>query len=225
MSIYFNNVKHKMDFNRIDYINESEYKSLLDGSITLITIPQTITTIVDNSFKGCKQLQTVVIPNHVDWLGWECFMNCTALESVTFEKPCQITETDSYCFANCGFKTFEIPNSMTLLCEGFFDGCSSLETVTFEENSQMTEFSYSCFYGCTSLKNIELPDSLEYIADTCFYNCTSLTEITIPSSVEFIASDAFYNCPNLTTIIVNQSEDSIEEAPWGAENATIVWNG
>ena len=49
--------------------------------------------------------------------------------------------------------------------------------------------------------------------------------VTIPSSVETIGAGYFWNSPNLTTIYVNKPVDSISGAPWGATNATVIWNG
>ena len=81
-----------------------------------------------------------------------------------------------------------------------------------------------CFYA-GNYKSINIPTSIESIGSYCFGRCISLTNITIPNSVLSIGSNCFNSCSNLQTITINKSENSIEGAPWGATNATIVWNG
>ena len=133
--------------------NTDILKRYIEGSINF-AIPSGVTKIRNFSFNSFSQLQSVTIPNSVTSLGSSCFYYCSALQSVTFEEPCQITE---------------IPSS-------------------------------------------------------CFSGCSSLTSITIPSSVETINTTNFKYCTNLTTITINKPTDSIAGAPWGATNATIVWN-
>ena len=57
-----------------------------------------------------------------------------------------------------------------------------------------------------------------------FALCTALTNINIPESVADIGNNAFYLCNALDTITINKPKDSIAGAPWGAPNATVVWN-
>ena len=40
------------------------------------------------------------------------------------------------------------------------------------------------FAGCTSLKKVNLPDTLKNLGNGAFHGCTSLKEITIPTSLE-----------------------------------------
>ena len=60
------------------------------------------------------------------------------------------------------------------------------------------------FYGCTSLKSIELPDTIEIIKNSVFTNCTSLLTANIPSGLTIteLPSDIFYNCVSLTSLMV-----------------------
>ena len=42
---------------------------------------------------------------------------------------------------------------------------------------------YDAFEGCTELREISLPDSLEYIGYAAFENCTSLTRVDFPEKI------------------------------------------
>ena len=53
---------------------------------------------------------------------------------------------------------------------------------------------YSAFNGCTTLTNVDIPNSVTYIGYSAFHGCTTLTSVDIPNSVTSIGSYAFSNC-------------------------------
>ena len=89
----------------------------------------------------------------------------------------------------------------------------------------VTSIGSSAFGDCPGLTSVDIPGSVTSIANIAFYNCTGLTNIEIPSSVTSIGTNVFSGCANLTTITINKAEGSITGSPWGAPNATIVWDG
>ena len=64
---------------------------------------------------------------------------------------------------------------------------------------------------------------MKVISKQTFSGCTALAFISIPDNITDIDSTAFENCPNLGVIQIKKAENSIAGAPWGAENATVVW--
>lgn len=58
----------------------------------------------------------------------------------------------------------------------------------------------SSFEGCSLLKDVVLPDSLTTIGTSAFKNCKALSEIVIPKGVEKINNGAFDGCDALTDI-------------------------
>jgi hypothetical protein len=112
-----------------------------------------------------------------------------------------------------------IPKSITTIHPEAFSNFTSFVSLCFEEGSQL--ITLDGFRRCSSLSTVELPPSLEVIANTCFFNCKrlrnlnlatclrlreiygfqrcySLGLITIPASVEIIGRTAFENCSRLT---------------------------
>ncbi|WP_117590435.1 leucine-rich repeat domain-containing protein, partial [Flavobacterium psychrophilum] len=75
------------------------------SGLTSVTIPNSVTTIGDESFARCSGLTSVTIPNSVTTIGDEAFADCSGLTSVT------------------------IPNSVTAIGEDAFYNCSRLTTV------------------------------------------------------------------------------------------------
>ena len=120
-----------------------------------------------------------------------------------------------------------IPFYVKYLNEYCFYYASNIKNVVFQENSKLEHIKRYCFYYCQSLTSIDISvcNNLQIIDYRAFSNCSSLTSIEIPSSVISIDNGAFSGCSNLTTITINKPQDSISGAPWGATNATVVWNG
>ena len=133
------------------------------------------------------------------------FYSCSSLQSITI--PNSVTSLGGSCFNDCSsLQSITIPNSVTSLGDDCFNSCSNLSEVTFEEDCQITKIPYGCFSYCSSLESITIPSSVETIDSYCFGSSWS------PNT-------------SLTTIYVNKPQDSIAGAPWGATNATVIWNG
>ena len=90
--------------------------------------------------------------------------------------------------------------------------------------SGLTKIGDYAFYSCTKLALTSLPNSLTSIGNNAFQYCTGLTEITFKSKPSTLSTSAFKGCTNLTTIRVPWAEGEVSGAPFGATNATIVYN-
>ena len=67
-------------------------------------------------------------------------------------------------------------------------------------------------YYCTSLKSIEIPDSVQTIGGWAFSNCSKITYLEIGKNVTTIGEDSFSYCSNLETVkIVSDKLTSITD--------------
>ena len=151
-----------------------------------LMISNTLTNIVEASYKKCTALTGVAIPDSVTGIGNTAFLGCTSLESI------------------------EIPDSVTRIGNYAFNGCTNLTSVTFGENSQLASIGSDAFLDCTSLTSISIPDGVTSIGGAAFRRCTSLTSIDIPYGVTSIGQYTFNRCTNLTSVTIPDSVISID---------------
>lgn len=74
-----------------------------------------------------------------------------------------------------------------------------------------------------SIETLDIPDGTTSIRRLAFAQMENLNRVTIPSSVTEIDNAAFFGCTGLETIEIDKYEDEIDDAPWGAENANVIW--
>lgn len=98
------------------------------------------------------------------------------------------------------YSTIEIDNVSYNVRDisGAFYECSSLKEINIPNS--IKKIGQYAFYYCSSLERVNLPNSLEAIGDCAFECCISLNEINLPNSVLTIGWEAFYGCSSLVHI-------------------------
>ena len=101
--------------------------------------------------------------------------------------------------------------------------CSNLTSVTFEEQSDLKNMGISVFAGCTSLKKVNIPDSVEIIGGSVFAECTELITVTGGNSLLSISTFAFSKCSKAASVNIGNSVTTINSrAFWLCESLTSV---
>lgn len=130
--------------------------------------------IGDGAFKGqLGGIYTVVMPETISYVGAEAFAN------------------------NADLATVKMPGVKTVLAGAFCN--SGVSDVSF--GSKLTRIGAKAFMDCASLREISLPDSLQYIENDAFRNSV-LRSITIPGNVKELGTYAFFNA-ELETVLFN----------------------
>ena len=175
-------------------------KFLERNNIEKYTIPDSVTTIVNSAFSGCKALQSINIPNSVIKIRDEAFVNCSALQNINI--PNRIKDIPVEAFMGCSsLQSIVIPNSVKRIGNSTFKDCSSLQNIVIP-NSVM-RIGNSAFEGCSSLQSIDISNSVTTIEENTFWDCSSLQSIDIPNSVTTIRNCAFEGCSSLQSIHIH----------------------
>lgn len=175
-----------IDGKTVEKIGTDSFKAC--RNIKSITIPESVKVIEDWAFAGCSNLTSVSIPNSVKTIGERAFVSCISLTSITI--PESVTNIGIYAFSECTSLTnVSIPNSVTQIGREAFKDCTSLKTITIPNKIKTIES--GTFFGCTNLKIVTIPSSVLFIDMDAFHGCTSLKQVTIPDEIQFASPIAF----------------------------------
>ena len=159
---------------KMDDYNYDDGSPWENSGVERIIIGDSVTTIGDCAFYGCRSLTYVTIGNSVTTIGDCAFYGCIYLTFVI------------------------IPNSVTTIGDGAFNRCIYLTSVTIPNG--VTTIGDGAFSDCSSLTSVTIPNSVTTIGDWAFCGCISLMNFTFGSRLQSIGREAFSGCVNITHI-------------------------
>ena len=124
--------------------------------ISMIYVPEGVTTVGRRAFTNTAQLSRVVLPSTLESIG-------------------------EYAFHMSGLTGITIPDSVTEIRDSAFSNCEELKEFTFPDS--VTKINDFMFWNCHQLQAVHIPDSVTEIGEGAFGGCGQLKELTIPASV------------------------------------------
>lgn len=203
------------------------------------TIPDTVTSIGDNTFYNCDNLTEVTIPGSVKSVGTSAFQYCGNLAVVTFGEG--VEEIGYSAFSDTALTEAVLPDSLITLGEWSFSDCTALKTVSL--GSALETFGSSAFSGCAALTEIAvaqdngfftsdggvllnkdktaliqfpagktsyvIPDTVTSVPAYGFSGCSKLEAIVIPGSVKCLEDSVFSSCTALTDLTLGEGLETL----------------
>ena len=150
-------------------------------TITSIILPDSISSVGDNAFKGCL-IARASVPAPV-------------VASVKNDKLTELVVTGSGTIpASAMYNApklakVTIKEGVTDIGESAFSSCPKLATIVMPESLRV--IGASAFTRCDSLRKVTIGSGVTNIGDYAFYNSANVTTVIIPASVKYIGIGAF----------------------------------
>ena len=165
-------------------------------------IPRSVKAIADYAYYGCIGLTALMIPSNIESIASRSFARCSNLATIQVELDNPVYDSRIGCNAIVekatnklvlGCKNTFVPTSVTTIGE------YALALSSVRLPSELTEIGMSVFYGCSSLKSIDIPETVTTIG-SCAFQSSGLESIVIPSNVTTVSFQGFLENSNLQSV-------------------------
>ena len=178
-------------------LNETDINNIKNSMPNLLTIDMAgvdMKSLPSDMFNNRKALLSIILPAHVETIGYGAFYNCINLESMVLPEGLKRLEDGYYYYGG---------NNQ----HGVFESCTSLRTVSFP--STLEHIGQEAFNGCSVLDDVVLNEGLATIASGAFESCSSLKKISFPEGLKTIGYGSFRYCTSLKQIEFHEGLTSI----------------
>lgn len=174
----------KNESNKFDYymITTSQNESTVTGIGTAFNISKDSSTCAS---------YTVTVPARVTRLDNNAFLNNTKVTAIDFKGDVQALGTSA------------------------FEGCTRLKSMNLTGvlgSVATNTIPYHCFYQCSSLENINIPETILNIGEGAFYQCNKIDYLLLSDSIKSIGKNAFAMCSNLRYLYIESDYQDWKKA-------------
>lgn len=167
------------------------------GELGKVTFTGSRQEIPGDSFKNCRSLQEIQLPEGVQKIGASAFEGCSMMEEI--QLPEGVSDIGKYAFKGCSsLGSIQIPKGVGEIQQATFADCVQLEDVRLPEG--LTSVSQDAFYRCRSLKGISLPQTVTAIGQNAFAG-SGLTEVLLDQPTLYVSSGAFSDSTEKITLL------------------------
>ena len=168
-----------------DYGSSNRSPFYRNDDIKRVVISEGVTSVGDDLFIRCLNLESASLPTTVTSIGSTAFMPADEmigaagkLTSITI--PQAVTSIAGGCFWGSALTSVTIPPNVSTVGNYAFRDCSRLTTVRYE-GSVIGGY---MFGSCTALNSFTIANTVTRIGEHCFNYCQNLETITYEGSLE-----------------------------------------
>ena len=180
-----------------------------------MVIPDTVRIIDDAAFTFAENLQSVILGNNVEVIGWSVFNEVHALRTLVL--PDSVTTIESSAFDCCGVREIVVGSGLTNLEDGSFGLCSALRSIEVSEDNPVYSSQDGVLFNKDKTVLLQYPvarEDAEYaipdtVVEIAAYSFSSpfgwdyLKRLHIPASVTVIPEYEFYGIIGLQAFSVD----------------------
>lgn len=187
--------------------------------LTTIVLPASVTSIGNNAFGNCPNLEKVIVKGELDYVGIDIFEGSEKWEGFD-------TDEEFIMFEDFLYKCREELPSNSILKSAKYRGvgeASANNFVYIPEN--VKGLCSGSFKNQPGLVKVEMPDDYTKIENDTFSNCTNLSKVVV-NDVNYIGERAFLGCEYLDTIDLSKIDfigaQAFDSTNLGAQGEVIL---
>ena len=168
------------------------YCSGLTGDLV---IPDTVTEIGSNAFRGCHFTGELTLSNSLTTIGAGAFYDCGFTGQLAL--PQTLIRIEGMAFGNTTFSgQLILPEKLNYIGGAAFYDCSFTGELIIPD--EVSNIGISAFLGNRFTGDLNIPDTVTDIGASAFSQCEFTGELILPDGLTSIGSDAFRECSNFT---------------------------
>lgn len=157
-----------------------------------------VTEVGNQAFYGCNKFNDETQLVNLQIIGNQAFYDCYSLQSIRLN---DITKLGNGAFENCSrLVSVYIGDNLDVIPSKAFYKCEGLTDVSGYAN--VTRIERESFRLCTSLRRFEFVDGIKYIGNFAFADNTSMRSLEVPDSVETMGRGIIEGCDKLSKIVI-----------------------
>ena len=222
-----------IDLNKVEYIESTAFEN---SRLLSVYLPDSCVSIGEESFSDCASMSSLrisrslteipytafggaaldelFIPKNIKVIGPAAFKDA-GINVLTFEEGSELYiiygDYDNGAFSGTLITNVVIPPDVVSIGKETFFNCIYLSDVTLNDTGKLNVLEDKAFYGTSSLRSINIPDSVRVIGKYCFSK-SRLTAVYLPASLSSYGEGAFAYCSRLTSIRVDENNEVYADA-------------
>jgi len=177
---------------------ETATNTLISGCKNTV-IPKTVTGIGKQSFFNCIDLTSIIISDNITSIANDAFEGCSNLDTLCWGAQ-NVSPFEFKIPIISSLKHVIIEDGITTIPNRAFEGCNNIKSIKIPSSVRIIES--SAFACCTNLKRLIIPEGVTTIGQDAFGSCDSLKTLSVPNSVT-ILTNAFRGSDNIDTLYWN----------------------
>ena len=186
----------------------------------------TCSLIGDDAFNGCTSLSVIALPNALETIGDNAFMDCKALRSfpISADNDANLKSIGASAFYGTGIESAYIPAKVNSIGSYAFSACYNLATLNWFATDYTEANPFTDNDTRKRLTTIIIGDGVTTLPEKFAYN-SAITELYFPNSLEVIGSQAFAGAVSLKTITIGKTVPVIASNTFESTNVETIYAG